>query len=421
MSVVTSVPGQDEKLALEGGTAAFTRPYPPPFYGADLIGDEEIAEVTRVLQSRSLFRYYGPDPQGLTELFEKEFAGTMGVEHCLGVVNGTAALRCALAALGVGPGDEVIVPAYTFIATPEAVISVGATPVFAEVDDSLCLDPLDVPHKITARTRVIIPVHLHGVAADLSPILATAAAHGLKVLEDCAQACGVHYRGRPVGSFGDIAAFSFQQNKTMATGEGGALITHSADLIRRARMFHDHGGVREGMGFPSFDEEDCFFGENLHMSEITAAVGRVQLRRLAGMLRRLKTIKERILDQVSSLNLPWRRVPDAEGEASLSLCLLLSDADVTERWVEALRAEGVPAHRYYGRAVYECKLFARPASYYEVREGRALPQAAPTGSCGRTEDLARRSLWVNLHPAMSEDDVRDLAKAIEKVTTHRGR
>ena len=165
-----SHPSDTDKLALDGGQRTFRGTYPGGFLGADLIGQEEIDAVTEVLRARSIFRYYGPQLLCRTEQFERVFAEALGVPRALGVSSGTAALRVALAACGVGQGDEVIVPAYTFIATPGAVIGVGAVPVFADVDSSLGLDVDDVEQRITDRTRAIIPVHLQGVACDLHPL-----------------------------------------------------------------------------------------------------------------------------------------------------------------------------------------------------------------------------------------------------------
>ena len=230
-----------DRLAIDGGTPV--RHTPLDFSrGASLLGDEERAAVLEVLESRSLFRYYGADLLGRVSEFEAALAEFTGTDHAVATSSGTAALRCALASLGVGCGDEVIVPAFTFIATVNAVVVAGAVPVFAEVDDSLGLDHADVAARLTSRTTAVVAVHLENSACDLDPILAAIAPAGVPLIEDAAQAMGVSYRGRQVGSIGTLGAFSFQLEKNVTAGEGGAVTTNDEGLYLRAARYQDQGG-----------------------------------------------------------------------------------------------------------------------------------------------------------------------------------
>src|SRR5881392_4114430 len=275
MTTPTRAPS-DLKLARDGGTPARTRPEAPMFPGGMEVGDEELDALRRVIESKNLFRYYGvgagPDE---VASFERELAEAMGAKHALCVNAGSSALICGLIGAGVGEGDEVIVPAYTWNATPNSVIASRAMPVLAEVDQSLTLDPEDVERRITPRTRAILPVHMRGAPADMGALGRLARERSLVVVEDVCQSAGASFEGRRLGTFGDAGAFSLQFNKIITTGEGGVLITDRDDLYDLAIDVHDcAGSVRRGIGLPRFA------GWNFRASEIQAAVARVQLTRL---------------------------------------------------------------------------------------------------------------------------------------------
>jgi len=211
----------NKTLAIDGGSPVRTVPLPGPYPGATIIGEEEKRAVNEVLERRSPFRYYGPDPAYAVNALEQKVASLIGIEHAVGVTSGTAALIVALRALGVGPGDEVIVPAATFYGCVNAAVACQAVPIFADLDDSVSISAESVERVITPRTRAVMVVHWRGAAADLQPLLDVGARHGVPILEDCAQSFGAEYGGRYVGSLGDINIFSFQMNKVISAGEGG--------------------------------------------------------------------------------------------------------------------------------------------------------------------------------------------------------
>ena len=233
------------KLAIDGGAPVREKPLRAGYWGSEFYDDKERAEVLDVLEAKSPFRWYGPGaPPKKVMQFEREFAARMETKFALGVTSGTAALHCAVAALELGPGDEVILPAWTWHSCFNAVVLAGALPVFAEIDESFNLDPNGIEKCITPNTKAIMVVHLQGNPADLDPILAIARKHRLRVLEDCAQSVGASYKGRPLGSIGDIGMYSLQMNKTITAGEGGAIVTSNPELFERASRFHDLGGLR---------------------------------------------------------------------------------------------------------------------------------------------------------------------------------
>jgi len=212
-------------LAMNGGSPIRNTPLPLEFPGVHYMDEEEIEAAVRVLRSRSPFRYYGIDLQGEVEAFEAEFARFLGIDFCLAVNSGTGALHVALSALGVGPGQEVIIPAYMWVSVVAAVVNLGAIPVLADIDDTFGVDPASVATKITPRTAGVIVVHMSGAPVNVEAVAKIATDRGIFLLEDCAQCAGGSIGGRKVGTFGDMAIFSFQMNKNMTSGEGGAVVT----------------------------------------------------------------------------------------------------------------------------------------------------------------------------------------------------
>ena len=415
----------DERLAIDGGPPVL-REVPAFAKGSAYLGDEERAAVLDVLESGSLFRYYGPRLLGKVAAFEEAARTQFGCGYAVATSSGTAALRTGLAALGVGCGDEVVVPAFTFIATVNAVVAAGAVPVFAEVDDTLCLDPGDVAAKIGPRTAAVLPVHLENVACAMEPLLEVTAPAGVPVLEDAAQAIGVTYRGRHVGTWGDLGAFSLQLEKNVTAGEGGLVTTDDERLHVRAARYQDQGGqfVTSYATERGAELAEPFAGENLRMTEIAGAIAAAQLAKLPGIVDAMRANKRRIAKAVGEIDgMAPRRVPDPDGEGGSSLMWFLPDGDTARRFVKALRAENVPtAQMYRGRPVYATPsiLERRTAS------GKGGPWHCaehPTdveyrmGMCPRTEHLAARSVLVAVGPLYTPEQCDGVAEAITKVAS----
>jgi 8-amino-3,8-dideoxy-alpha-D-manno-octulosonate transaminase len=396
--------GVDLRLARDGGPKARTRPEAPMFPGGMEIGAEEIAAATRVLESKNVFRYYGvgDGPHEVVD-FEREFATHLGSRHALCVNAGSSALICGLIGAGVGEGDEVIVPAYTWNATPNAVIASRATPVLAEVDDSLTLDPADVERRIGPRTKAILPVHMRGAPADMDALSTIAERHGLVLVEDVCQAAGASFRGQRLGTFGDAGAFSLQFNKIITTGEGGVLITDRDDLYELAIDVHDcAGSLRRGAGLPRFA------GYNFRASELQGAVARVQLARLDGLLERMRANQRRLAERVEELpGLTLRRPTDDGGDAGICLVAFARSAALAAEAVSALQAEGVAALRIYDPAIPDLHVFPYWAPVL------AHIESAP--DCPQTLALLERTIHVDLSPLLDEQDVDEIALAFEKV------
>jgi len=415
---------KSSRLAIDGGTPVRLTPLNTA-KGMGYLDDEEIRAATEVLRSRSLFRYYGPDLLRKAEAFERRLESLLGCKHAIGVSSGTAALQCGLVGLHVQEGDEVIVPAVTFIATVGAVVNARAVPVFAEVDESLNLDPASFEANVTEKTKAVIPVHLANVACDMDPILAIAKRHDVRVLEDAAQAIGVTYRGRHVGTFGDAGAFSLQLDKNITSGEGGAMVTDDWDVYDRAVRYQDQGGQFTTSKGEVRDHSsgEPLIGVNLRMNEIAGAIAEVQVQRLPSMIEAMRRTAQTIRRRLSDLPVEWRKLPDDSGEGG-SVTMFFERAEVATRFADALRAEGIPAGRVYGgRPVYaNPAVLAQRTAWERGAPFRSLE--FPTdrryhpGLCPRSEDLLQRSLSVQIGPQLDGQDVDDIVHAVRKVAEH---
>ncbi len=301
--------------------------------GSYLIGEEEKKNLLEVIEAGWLYRYGDPSfPNFKAKVLqlEQEFAHIVGVDHAVAVNSGTGALFVALAALGIGPGDEVIVPGYTFIASIGSIVYARAIPILAEIDESLTLDPEDVRRKITPRTKAIMLVHMLGNPGRIAELRQLADEHDLLLIEDCAQAFGATYRGRAVGSFGDIGAYSFNFYKTITAGDGGMVVMKTEELYRRAFAIHDQGhlplrhGVEQG--------SRALLGLNFKMTELTAAVLLAQLKKVSTLKQSLKANKDRFKRGIQDIEgLEFRSLPDPAGELGTLLTVLMPDPQAARK------------------------------------------------------------------------------------------
>lgn len=395
-----------DKLAVDGGDPVRRETFAAwPHYALD-----EIEAVTRVLTSGRVNFWTGTE----CTQFEAEYAQYVGVRHAITLANGTLALELALYALGIGPGDEVVVPSRTFIASASCVVARGARPVVADIDpasQNLTVDTIRA--VLTPRTRAIVAVHLGGWPCEMEAIMAMAREHGLFVVEDCAQAHGARYKGRPVGSFGDVAAFSFCQDKIISTGgEGGMLLTNNTALWEKAWAYKDHGKSYDAVfrrehppGFRWLHES---FGSNWRMTEMQAAIGRLQLGKLEGwvaMRRNHAVILEEGFATIPGLCIIPAR-PDLV-HAYYRYYVFLDLDKLDQGWdqtrvIAAIHAEGVPCFVGSCSEIYREKAF----------ENLGWPSVQ---SHQVAKHLGETSLAFLVHPTLSEKDMHDICTAVSKV------
>ena len=412
------------KLAVEGGSPVRATPLEADFWGTAFYGDDEDRELTDVVKLRRPFRWYGPgkEPPAKVATFEREFARRMQTKFALAVTSGSAALQCAVAACGIGPGDEVILPAWTWHSCFNAIVLAGALPVFAEIDESFNIDPADMESKITPQTRLIMAVHLQGNPADMDRILRVARRRKIRVLEDCAQSVGASYKGHPVGSMGDIGIYSMQLNKTITSGEGGAVVTNDPLLFERASRYHDLGALR-----PPHEQlaggakADPFAGSQFRMSEFTGGVLVAQLRKLDRIVQSVQTSARRVYDGIRDLpGVKLRHLPDPQGELGTAVFLGFETKALCDRYRAAMKAENVPASNPAGSAILpiaphvEHKRTVHPAwPSFTSERGRAIQYGA--ACCPRTIDILSRFAGVSLDPTFAVKETDDIVAAIRKV------
>ena len=418
---LAAVPAGAAALPLQ--EQAGSRPIRPPtsYPGAQLYDENERIELNDALESRSLFRWYGPGSPTKVTTFEHELARHMGTKYALAVTSGTAALHVALTALGAGPGDEVIMPAWGWYSCYNAILMTGALPVFAETDESLTIDPDDIEKRITSRTKVVMVIHLAGCPADMDRITSVARRHGIRVLEDAAQSVGASYKGKRVASIGDIGIFSFQISKTITAGEGGAVVTSDPMLFERATRFHDLGMLRPGhkevLGAAAMDG---FVGVNYRMNEMTGGVMRAQLRKLETILERFRRNARTVREQIKDLSaLKPRHIPDPQGEIGLAIHLLLPSKELRDRFVAAMRAEKAaaspPGGSLYlpGVPYIEQKVAVHPAwPTFNTPRGKAIRYGP--GCCPRTVAIFDRVAVIPIGVRDAPADLNQVAVAIRK-------
>jgi dTDP-4-amino-4,6-dideoxygalactose transaminase len=423
----------DEKLAIDGGKPIRTQPLPLEFPGVHHMDEEETEAALRVLKSRSPFRYYGIDLQGEAEAFESEFASFLGVAHAIAVNSGTAALHVALAALGVGPGQEVIVPAYMWVSVAAAVVNLGAIPVLADIDETFSLDAVAVARSITPRTTGIIVVHMSGAPANITELLKLARERGLFLLEDCAQCAGGSVGGKKVGTFGDIGIFSFQMNKNMTSGEGGALVTNDAALYKRAFACHDTGYARDDDGRAIFDNLDlCLWGRGYRIDELRASILRVQLKKLPRIIAAMHGSKYRIRKALEGFpQLRLRKIVDPQGDTGCFLISSFDSREVAMRVNQALRAEGIVTssqgvnnvvmtdwglHVYFNiPSLVNRTSVDRKGSPWHLVENQGSTATYSKGTCPVADSLFERSILLAIPSCLTVQDEEDIVKAFRKI------
>ena len=377
---------------------------PWPYFAQD-----EIEATARVLASGKVNYWTGQEGR----LFEAEFAAFAGCKHAIALANGSVALECALKALGVGPGDEVITTSRTFIASASCAVMVGARPVIADVDrESQDITAETIRRVLTPRTKAIVAVHLAGWPCEMDGILALARERGIKVVEDCAQAHGATYKGQPVGSLGDVGAFSFCQDKIMTTaGEGGMVTTNSAELWNSMWSLKDHGKSYEAVYHrehaPGFRWLHESFGTNWRLSEVQSAVGRIQLKKLPQWLSVRRKYAQILTDEFAAM--PGLRVtvpPKHIEHAYYKYYAFVRPEALRPEWsrdriIEAVKAEGIPCFS---------------GSCSEIYLERAFPpEWRPKERLAVARELGETSLMFLVHPTLTEEHILATSEAVKKV------
>jgi 8-amino-3,8-dideoxy-alpha-D-manno-octulosonate transaminase len=410
-------------LALNGGSPAARESFPSGWHGPAEIGEEEVEAVAGVVRSRRLFRFLDHQHSWCSRL-EEQFRAMTGCAHALAVGGGTGSLICGLVGIGIGEGDEVIVPGYTYVASAMAVLICGAVPVIAEIDESLTLDPRDIEAKISPRTRAIMPVHMRGIPCDLEPILELARKHDLLVLEDCAQACGGSYRGKRLGSYGAAGCFSLQQYKLITAGEGGMVVTQDRQVFDRAALRHD-----SAMCFwrPGESSVRPFAGENFRMNEMEGALGSVQFGRLEAILARTRAIHRRLHGALAGTSgIRLHQAPDPDGDCGICLPIFLPRPGQAKWFAQALQAEGLPAGSIYDKGIPDRHIYCywEPVMEKTSEQRTGWPWTSPHHDpsraydpkmCPRTLEILERVVAIHISQTYEDRHVEWIIQGVRKV------
>ncbi len=395
--------------------------WPYEFPGINWIGREEEKAVVDVVRKGSLFRYYGPQAPTHVAQLEDWARQFYGVKHALAVNSGTGALCTAMSALQIGPGCEVIVPAFLWVSTLTAIVQCNAIPVLCEIDDSFNMNAEDLRQKITKRTKLIVAVHMAGAPCDMGAIMQVANKHQIPVLEDCAQCNGGSFQGRRVGAFGKVGIFSLQINKNVTAGEGGLIVTEDDALYKRLVATHDVGVPWEGSA-PNEASDIQFWGQGRRMGELAGSVANVQLRRLPGILTHMRASKQRIKAALTDLpGVSFRRLNDPDGDTGPFLVLCFADEararQATDnlkknvRYVWRLSEYGLHIYHNIGALVKKVPLspagnpWSLPQNAESVRDYRK-------GACPASDELFARSVLITIPSKLTRAQEKEMIEAI---------
>ena len=386
--------------------------------GWELIGKEEKEALNDIFErSNGVFYRSAFDARRnhifRVDDFEKEIAKKVNTTFAYCASSGTSALKAALIALGVRRGDEVITQSFTFIATVEAILELGAVPVITEIDKSLNMDPIDLRNKITNKTKVIIPVHMGGVAAKMDEIMLVAKRHNIKVLEDSCQAFGATYNGKPVGTIGDMGVYSFDGGKIITTGEGGAIITNHEKLFRTAREYCDHGHELNP-NVPRGEDTRTTWGFNYKMTELQGAVGLAQLKKMDYILGKQKEHKRIIKEGLREVrNIEFRELPDPEGDAGDTLFFFVETKEKAKSFAKLLKEKGLGTKNVPDAIDWHfAGTWTQIFHDFDEYKGKELSQVWKISN-----DLLRRAIALPILVNWTKEDITQIIETLKEVAT----
>ena len=402
--------------------------WPFEFPGVNWLGEEEQRAVLDVVENGSLFRYYGPSEPTHVHQLESYAKTYFGAKYALAVNSGTGALFTSMSALGIGPGCEVIVPSYMWVATVGAIVRHNAIPVFCEVDESFTMDPDDLEKKITPRTKLIVPVHMSGAPSDMDKIMEIAKRHGISVLEDCAQSSGGSFKSKKLGTFGDIGIYSFQINKNITAGEGGLIVTDDEDIYMRAVSAHDLG-VPWTNAEPDADSGVNLWGHGRRMGELCGAVANVQVRKLQQIVNHMRESKWRIRESLEGLNeMQLRHIHDRQGDTGPALIMTFDDGGRAKEAASFIKGEGLNnvwhmpdygLHIYYNIPSLVNKVpLSAAGNPWGLSENSESVYDYNKGACPQSDDLFERSVLVSIPSRLTLEQENTMSDVVCKAAGH---
>lgn len=380
------------------------------FIGSHYLGKEEMDACNEVMASKSLFRYDGIQLLRKTEQFENSLKSFLNAEYVLACSSGTAALKLCCVALGIGPGDEVLLPPFTFISSAGAILSCGATPNFVDIGKDMNIDAETIEKSITVKTKAIMVVHIQGMPCDMEHIMEIAKKHNLYIIEDCAQSFGAIEKGKAVGTWGDAAAFSLQANKIITCGEGGVFCCKETEHYENAKRYHDNGGSRYGDNYPVWNLPECSFGENFKITEIQSAIALAQLNKFQTIKQRQQYIYKCFSD---NLNAPMRIGRAASDYVPISICIYFNGTEKCEQFIYKCNQYGIPYDTYCDKLLISYTTFQKNSTWHT--NFKPYPDDYQFNSCPNAEVYMESTAWLPICPTLNEEEIDNIIKITNQV------
>ena len=384
-----------------------------PFIGTHYIGKEEIKAVKKVLKSKSLFRYHGPKLQYKTDEFESNLKEYLGVKYVLACSNGGSAIKLCCIANGIGPGDEVLMSPFTFIASASSVLACGAVPKFVDIDETMNMDPNKIEQNIGPNTKAILAIHMQGQPCDMKNIMKIAKKHKLIVIEDTAQALGSEIDGKKTGTFGDCGAFSLQAGKTITSGEGGFITTNNKKIYDMAKMYHDNGGYRVGCNYPTWENGNTIFGENFKITEMQSAIANEQLKKIDKILKRQKKNYDYI---VSNIDKNFYKIRPCIKNSKLvysNLSIRFDNQKECNQFIKFMNSNGISFNIYCSNLINQFDTFKYKKSWHNSNFPYNISSYQET-KCPKAESLFKRVAWFNLSASLKKKHLIYIIKKLEE-------
>lgn len=384
-----------------------------PFLGTYYIGKEEKKAVNRVLKSKSLFRYHGPNLLYKTDEFEKLMSEYLNVKYVLACSNGGSAIKLCCIANGIGPGDEVIMSPFTFIASATSVLACGAVPKFVDVDETMNIDPNKIEENITPNTKAILAIHIQGQPCDMTKIMKIAKKHNLVVIEDTAQALGSIVNGKKAGTIGNCGAFSLQAGKTITCGEGGFLATNNKKIYQIAKMYHDNGGYRVGCDYPTWQNGKTIFGENFKLTELQSAVAIEQLKKIHKILNKQKKVYFEITRKLDKKFYKLRPNPTNSTPVYSNISIEFSTEKECKKFINFMKKNGIGFDIYCSHLINDFDTFVKEQSWHSSNFPYNLTKYIHT-DCTFTNSLFKRVAWFSLSASLKKSHIKYIIQKLEE-------
>ena len=375
-----------------------------PFIGTHYIGNEEFKAVKQVLKSKSLFRYHGPNLLYKTDEFESNLKKYLGVKYVLACSNGGSAIKLCCIANGIGPGDEVLMSPFTFIASASSVLACGAVPKFVDIDETMNINPNEIEKNISSKTKAILAIHMQGQPCDMTKIMKIAKKYNLVVIEDTAQAFGAELNGKKAGTIGDCGAFSLQAGKTITSGEGGFIATNNKKIYDLAKMYHDNGGYRVGCDYPTWENK---------ITELQSAIANEQLKKINIILDKQKKNYDYIIDCIDKKFYNIRPSVNNSKLVYSNISLEFDTQSECNKFIKYMNDNGIGFNIYCSNLINQFDTFKYKNSWHNSKFPYNISKYQQT-ECPNAESLFRRVAWFSLSASLKKKHLRYIIQKLEE-------